>query len=90
MRQIIVRRFKSKAGQIVAAAVVSEAESCAPKMVVVLARRDLVWLQSFFAALNRGRIMDYRRMQKMVTSNLDALTNGSTTSPVSKDVKSPV
>lgn len=91
MRQIVVRRFKSKAGPTIAAAVVGEAQSSealeAPNLVVVLARRDLVWLQSFFAALDHGRVIDYRRMREAVTSNLDALTdaNGSTTTPVPKD-----
>lgn len=96
MRQNVVRRFKSKAGKAIAAVVVAEAESCealeAPNLVIVLARRDLVWLQAFFAALDRGRILDYRRMRDVVVSNLDALTdaNGSTTSTLPENDKSPV
>jgi hypothetical protein len=96
VRQIIVRRFKSKAERTIAAAVVGEAESGeqleAPNMVVVLARRDLVWLQSFFAALDHGRVMDYSRMRTAVTSNLDALTdaNGSCTPALPQDSKSSV
>lgn len=96
MRQNVVRKFKSKADRVMAAVVLDEAQSVeqlnAPSVVVILARRDLVWLQSFFAALDHGRIMDYERMRLAVTTNLDALTkaNGSNLSLMPKDNKSAV
>lgn len=62
----------------------------APNMAILIARRDLVWLQQFFAALDNGRVMDYTRLQKAVTFNLNALThaNGSSNVVVSKDSES--
>lgn len=77
MRQIVTRRFKGKAG-VVAVAVLdsklTEEEIEAPPLTVVLARRDLIFLQALFAALDRGQCINYKRMQRAVVSNLDSLT----------------
>ena len=75
MRQIITRRFKLKAGYANVAVLSESQEPEDEKLVIVLARRDLVFLQALFAALDRGRRPpNYDRLRKMVTQHLDTLS----------------
>lgn len=78
MRQIVTRRVKLKAGAVAVAVLDAKPtmeELEAPEQSVVLARRDLVFLQALFAALDRGyKVADYKRMQRAVITSLDSLT----------------
>lgn len=77
MRQIVTRVVKTKAGAVAVAVLDAKPtmeELEAPEQSVILARRDLVFLQALFAALDRGQQVNYKRMQRAVKNSLDSLT----------------
>lgn len=71
MRQNVVRQVQLKAG--LTSVIVLDQLSTDP-LAIVLSRRDLVWLQSFFGALDRGKRPGYRHMQRAVRYYLTLLT----------------
>ena len=77
MRQNVVKQMQLKADAVSVA--ILDRKPCVTalkpdKMVIVISRRDLIWLQNFFAGLDRGHKPYYKAMQATVKENLDALT----------------
>lgn len=71
MKQVPTRRFRAKDGTILNAAIMED-----EKLITVLARRDLVFLQRVFAGLESPHSKRYLNFKNRITLALDTLSPG--------------
>ena len=77
MKVVATRRFKAKDQTFILAAILEQTrkqeELPDNEEVVVIARRDLIWLQRLFRDLDSKYIPDYRAFKRKVKRILDTL-----------------
>lgn len=74
MRIVPVRRFRVKT-TVLDMAVLGFADP-KPNSVIVIARRDLLFLQRMFRNFDKGRKVDYSAFKRLVKRTLDELAQG--------------